>query len=659
MRSLPHVLVIVVAAATASIAACGGDDGGDGPNFQDDHPRIYLPRNRERLTAMVTADTPAWQRFKNIVDVQLEGGNIYAFEAWHAALVSQLTGETRYCDAAVAQIDEMVRDDEAKISSGERPDVAFDSYLEVGPRIGDLAITYDWCFEQASTDQKRRWVAYANQAVWNVWHPDEARWGGEVMEWTGWSIDNPSNNYYYSFLRATMTLGVATRGETTEGQEWIDTFRDEKIRDQLVPTFERDLTGGGSREGTGYGVAMMRLWELYDLWEGSTGENIADGTGHTRASMLHLMHATVPTLDRLAPIGDHARDSTATWFDYHRFYMLGLINLYSDDPIAPYAAQLLADSSVPEMDQPFMYVYDFLYDNDVAPAALSGMGRAYYAPGNGQLYARSGWDEGATWLNFIAGPYTESHAHQDQGSFMIYKGGWLGFDGVVESASGLTGMPEAHSLLRFVNGSTTVPMREGTTSTMAAVARGDGWFYAAGDLTPAFDDNAAVTQWQREIVFVEPDVVVVYDRAASASGTQQVWQLVSPAAFTVNGATASMSASGHQMSVQRVLPAAGATATARSLPGGEEPGGFRLDDTVAGGTVRHLHVISLDGAATASTSSPMGSDDGVSITLGDGRTAVVRFHQTGIGGSLSITGGSGAAVNETLSAGIATLPERN
>jgi hypothetical protein len=75
--------------------------------------------------------------------------------------------------------------------------------------------------------------------------------------------------------------------------------------------------------------------------------------------------------------------------------------------------------------------------------------------------------------------------------------------------------------------------------------------------------------------------------------------------------------------------------------------------------VRHLHVISLDGAATASTSSPMGSDDGVSITLGDGRTAVVRFHQTGIGGSLSITGGSGAAVNETLSAGIATLPERN
>jgi hypothetical protein len=237
MRILPHALVIVVAAATTAplVAACGGDDGG-GPNFQDDHPRIYLPRNRDRLVAMVNA----------IVDIQLESGNIYAFEAWNAALVSQLTGETRYCDAAVEQIDEAVREEESRISGGERAEVANDSYLEVGPRIGDLAIVYDWCFEQASTDQKRRWVAYANQAVWNVWHHEEARWGGEVFEWSGWSVDNPSNNYYYSFLRATMTLGLATRGETPEGQQWIDQFRDTKIRDQLVPTFERDLAGGGA-----------------------------------------------------------------------------------------------------------------------------------------------------------------------------------------------------------------------------------------------------------------------------------------------------------------------------------------------------------------------------------------------------------------------------
>ncbi len=646
---------MVVAVGTASLgAACGGDDGGDGPDFQDDHPRIYLPRNRDRLVAMVNANTPAWQRFKNIVDAQVGGGDIYAFEAWNAALVSQLTGDTSYCDFAVRQIDETVREEEQLIAGGERADVAYDSYLEVGPRIGDLALTYDWCFEQASAEQKRRWVAYANQAVWNVWHPDEARWGDQVFEWTGWSIDNPSNNYYYSFLRATMTLGLATRGETPEGQQWIDIFRDQKIRDQLVPTFERDLTGGGSREGTGYGIAMMRLWELYDLWLGSTGENLADDTGHARASMLHLMHQTVPTLDRVAPVGDHARDSEANWFDYHRHYLQTLMHLHADDPITPYAAQLLASSSVPEMEQRFMFVFDFLYDSDVTPASLDGLGRVYFAPGTGQLFARSGWDAGATWLNFIAGPYTESHAHQDQGSFMIYKGGWLAYDGVVDSTSGLTQEPEAHSLLRFVNGGTTVPMRASTTSTMAAVARGPGWLHAAGDLTPAFGASAPVTLWQRELVFIEPDVVVVYDRADSAA--QQVWQLVSPDMFVLGGSGAGTVGGSHSLAVQRILPA---SATARGVAlDGDFSGGFRYEETSAAGSVRHLHVVSVDTPVASATASPSGNDDGVAITLADGRTVTVRFHRDTIGGSLSITGGGGPAVDATLTSGVATLPER-
>jgi hypothetical protein len=661
MRSVSHALVIavVVATATLSAAACGGGGDDDGPNFQDDHPRIYLPRNRDRLVAMVAANTEAWQRFKNIVDIQVSGEqNIYAFEAWYAALVSQVTDDTSYCDYAVGMIDDIVRDEESKISAGQRADVAGDSYLEVGPRIGDLALTYDWCFDQASASQKSRWVKYANQAVWNVWHPEEANWGGTVFEWSGWSIDNPSNNYYYSFLRATMTLGIATRGETDEGQQWIDMFRNAKIRDQLVPTFERDLTGGGSREGTGYGVAMKNLWELYDVWEGSTGENIADDTGHARASMLHLMHSTVPTLDRVAPIGDHARDASAAWFDYHRQYLAELIYLFKDDPIAPYAKQMLADSSVPEMDQPFMYVYDFLYDSDVTPASLDGLGKAYFAPGNGDLFARSGWNEGATWMSFKAGPYSESHAHQDQGSFMIYKGGWLGYDGVVDSTSGLTQEPEAHSLIRFVSGGATVSMQEPTESMMVALARGNGWLYAAGDLTPAFDGNAAVTRWQREIVFIEPDVFVIYDRADSASGAQQVWQLVSPAAFTVNGASASVMGTGHRLTAQRILPAS-ATGTSSGLQG-DFRGGFRYDETSAGGSVRHLHVLSIDGAVTAATSSPGSTQDGVQLTLADGRTATVRFNSGAIGGTLQVSAGGGApAIDETLAAGVQSLPERN
>src|SRR5262249_30539068 len=158
---------------------------------------------------------------------------------------------------------------------------------------------------------------------------------------------------------------------------------------------------------------------------------------HTRASMLSMMHQIVPTLDRFAPTGDQSRDSTASMFDYQRSYLQELVRLYAADGLAPRLQGLLAGCSVPSMSQSFMAAYDFLYDNaDVAVGSMAG-GNAYYASGIGELYARSGWDKHATWINLIAGPYTESHAHQDQGSLMVYKDGWLAYDAVVDSHSGL------------------------------------------------------------------------------------------------------------------------------------------------------------------------------------------------------------------------------
>src|SRR5678816_4918516 len=95
---------------------------------------------------------------------------------------------------------------------------------------------------------------------------------------------------------------------------------------------------------------------------------------------------------------------------------------FPDDPVSPRAQALLASSALPQMANPFMFEYDFLYANtDIPTAELDGLGTAYYAPGIGEVYARSGWDTHATWVNLIAGPYTQSHAHQDQGSLMIYK----------------------------------------------------------------------------------------------------------------------------------------------------------------------------------------------------------------------------------------------
>ena len=612
------------------------DDDNTEPTYPTEHPRIYLTPNRARLTAALEADSPAASRYRAKVDQWVNGSDIWGYNSWNAALLGQLTGEAKYCEKSVATVEGQVLAAEAKIAAGQAPVVAGDSYLEIGELVGDLALVYDWCFANLSESQRTRWMAYANQAIWNVWNPADAEWGGTKMSWSGWSIDNPSNNYYYSFLRATMLVGLASKGENDKADQWIAWFRDDKILGQLVPTFESDLDGGGSREGTGYGVSMRRLFEMYDIWKATTGESLATKTTHTRASLRAFVHQIVPTLDRVAPTGDHARDSTGAFFDYHRDYLQQLITLFPNDPTAASANTLLAESSVEEMTSGFMLAYDFLHEGVGDQAPLADLATDYHASGIGEVYSRSGWDKGATWVNLIAGPYTESHAHQDQGSLMIFKGGWLAYDANVSSRSGLGQDTTAHSVIRLTKDGSTIKQVASTMSSLVALHQGADYLHAAADVTAAYKNNAAVQLVQRELVYLKPDVIVVYDRVKTSSGTTQIWQLPTPVQPSISGSTATMASAGHSLKVQRLQPADAAMSTFSFASGSDFTGGFRLDQQVAGGDQRYLHVLSLDNAAATVTAS---GANGVTVSFG-GRTATVTFNRDTAGATLVLDGSS-------------------
>jgi hypothetical protein len=636
-----------------------GDNNSGGPDMDDEgmdvmptyptaHPRIYISANKARLQAALTANTPAASRFRNTVDNWVNGTSYWGFSAWNAALLGPLTGDPKYCAKAVSVVDAMVASEEAKINSGTKPTVAGNSYLEVGPMIGDVALTYDWCFDTLSASQKTRWLKYANQAVWNVWHPTQAKWGSASHPWTGWSTNNPSDNYYYSFLRATMLLGLAAKGEDAQADGWITQFRDTKLIGQLVPTFDAQLRGGGSREGTAYGVSQRSLFHLYDLWQATTGEKLQAKTKHARQSLRSFMHQVVPTLDRFAPTGDQPRDHEALFFDYQRNYLQELIYLYPNDYTSGRAKTLLAGSNLPVMARPELLVYDFLYDNDVPARPLEEMATDYYASGIGQIYSRSGWDKQATWVNLTGGAYTESHAHQDQGSLMIYKGGWLAADAIFATSNGIVQDTTSHSLVRIRSGSGDIKQKVNTESKTVALHQGDGWLHAAVDTTAAYGGDANVSKVQREMVYLKPNVVVVYDRVVTGSGTSQIWQIASPIRPAISGATATIGGA-HSLSVQRLAPAS-ASSTATSLAGtGAYTGGFRLDTTVAGGDVRYLHVLSLDGGATSATAS---GDSTVTVNLAGGGSATVAFDRANIGATLTYNGTTTA-----LAAGVDDIPE--
>src|SRR5262249_61028076 len=77
-------------------------------------PRILVSdaTSLTRLRSLLTNRVSSATRFKSYVDSQLAGFDNYGFEAWHAALMTQVTGDTSYCKFAVNLTDNFVTDEE-------------------------------------------------------------------------------------------------------------------------------------------------------------------------------------------------------------------------------------------------------------------------------------------------------------------------------------------------------------------------------------------------------------------------------------------------------------------------------------------------------------------------------------------------------------------
>src|SRR3546814_11832241 len=85
----------------------------------------------------------AYTSFKSWVDSAVNGNRGYGFAASEAAIMFQLTANQNYCTVAVTMVEEQVAGAEAAIAGGGRPDVAGESYLEVGPMNAAPSLTLD------------------------------------------------------------------------------------------------------------------------------------------------------------------------------------------------------------------------------------------------------------------------------------------------------------------------------------------------------------------------------------------------------------------------------------------------------------------------------------------------------------------------------------
>lgn len=537
----------------------------------------------------VDVQSAAWLRFRAWVDTALDGTPPYGFTATDAVYVYRVTNLPAYAQLAIDTVEDQVQEAESFIVQGLAPPVAGDQYLESGPWIHDVALVYDWCEPLLTPAQRSRWAAYAEQTVWNIWHHEQATWGGEPHPWPGWGTDDPGNNYYFSFLEATMYWGLASDSAT-----WLDLLEDEKLP-PLVAYFAA-LPGGGSREGTGYGVAMMRVFELYRLWRDSTGVDLAAASTHLTDTIDYWIHATVPALDRYAPVGDLARESYPWLYDYHRRLVLEARAMTDSAGARARAAWWLDRISIDEMTSGFNYRHDLLPASgpQQAPAAL-----AHRASGAGHLFARTSWQSSAVWMSFVAGTFDQSHAHQDQGAFNLFRSDFLAVTENVFSHSGIVQGTEHHDLVRFVRGAQTIEQLRDTTSTLSFVQRGPETRVVA-DLSPAYGTGRGVDSWQRTLQLGEHGLLAL-DRFEVDPDVDAVFQVNVPVEPTIAGGVATAG----DLRVVPILPA-DATMTVVDWfavdPSEYSGGGFKIEIRGSGDRfavrLQLPHVVFADGFET-------------------------------------------------------------
>lgn len=383
------------------------------------HPRIYLtPAGISQLKARATASNPRWVQLE---DWALNPGS----DPWESmpgkALVSIMTGNPSYCRDAVSTALSLMEDSGHGSMTG-----------------GALALIYDWCHEQASSEDRQKFIAFLNG------------WGDYVLAHSDDLNDSPGwGNYWPRYGYDFALMGLATYGDNPRAVEWLDEFRHRRYRDSDLPLLKRIEAGGGWPEGMLYDfIANWPRVKALEAWRTAAGENLFESTTWYRDRLGYaLLHRWPGLADQYGhkyhpylSTGDSERNRGSI-ANYERITDLILIQRF---PTVPLARQLQAYLASPRTgnSMSFLYHEEFLWFNPKQPSATPRL-LTHYAPGTGTIFMRSGWpskaadtDPSPTYLTFQAGDHFTYHQHYDQNSFTLRKYGDLALDSGVYSGDG-------------------------------------------------------------------------------------------------------------------------------------------------------------------------------------------------------------------------------
>ncbi len=506
--SHPHVVV-------------SGGDGSGGGAAVDDHrtPSGFFLISKERLAAVRAqagggGASPAWNALLANAEDALGSAEQRRSSVENLALAYLVTKDRRFADAAFRRFDKESKED-----------VRDDSYLFFGDYMRAAAFVLNYCADALTPAQQKQIAEYLEKWTQELWFDNKG---------TGWGLADAGNNYYCAFVEGTAYAGYALQAaKRPSAPKYVDLVRDKIERaDGTLAYLAKQAAGGDWHEGSNYGErAKQRLFSAFAAITSMGGPNYFAKSRFPNESVVFAAYQVQPGRRYLAPMGDLSRSSAMEVTPYDREYVQNA-TYWSDDPAvrglgAWYLREVSPSYLTDAAKMRGLLYYDVVFPIDTPPAAPGATGRplGYRSSGTEWLNARSGWDDGATSLTVVATPeIVQSHAHVDTGSFVLWRGGWQAADAVSYGKSGLSWEAGSHDMIQ-------VPghhHNSGKSRGLVHYADDGSLFYAQVDASNLFQKRVSDTgyepmldEWTRELVYVRPDALVVYDRVVPKPSTKE------------------------------------------------------------------------------------------------------------------------------------------
>lgn len=501
------------------------------------HPRLFGPRAHLQQLARERADA-----YRRVVEVARK----HEADPW-VKLVSMSLVSAIELDAVLGRqaVDIALKTVDGPIRSG---------HVTFGHDLAYCAVVYDLCYEHWTADERSRFHNYVHRTI-------DANVNSETHVF---------HNAWYSYKH--WGIGLACYAS------WYENPRAEADLRQLEQDYLQRAAPalGLAGEGGGWAEGYYVNYWLYDWLVFCEVARWCEGVDYYATAPKFYSQRAVAGMFESYPGFDsyHSRrpvpmgDGGGRLFGGDRDKALSarriLVNRYRED--AEHQAVHAFNETAPRSSVGVNAYKDFLWrDPSVAKADLAAFRLAHLSRGAGYAVARSSWDEDATYVFFRCADRFTAHQHLDAGHFNIYRRGELAGDGGHYDAFGSPHDVNYH--LRTIAHSTILvhdpdekwpairggrvgandggqahnwPHHNGAVSDpqawhkdrqlydiaqLAAYEDTGDYVYIAADCTAAYDE-AKLAGFTRQLVFLRPGTLVVFDRVVSRKAEhQKTWLL--------------------------------------------------------------------------------------------------------------------------------------